>query len=371
MALNTYVEQINHLGQSIWYDNLSLDVLRSGELKRLLDLGVSGLTSNPTIFKKAIADTSHYDEKIAELAGRGDNAEQICETLMVDDVGTAADLLLDTYNKTNGADGYASIEVSPRLAHNVDETVKAAVSLWNRLQRPNIMIKIPATEAGIRAIEQVLSQGINVNVTLIFSCSVYRNVANAFLSALNNLNENQLKNISSVASFFVSRVDSIIERELNRRGETLGTSAEQFIGAVGIANSKLAYETFEEIFRGAPFSNYSERGVRAQRPLWASTGTKNPAFSPVLYVEQLIGSDTVNTLPPQTLESLLAHAEIRETISKGLPEAKSLLQELEEHGIDLEALLEELQQSGVEAFITSYDELLSAVEQKRAKLIAA
>jgi len=143
MALNTYVEQINHLGQSIWYDNLSLDVLRSGELKRLLDLGVSGLTSNPTIFKKAIADTSHYDEKIAELAGRGDNAEQICETLMVDDVGTAADLLLDTYNKTNGADGYASIEVSPRLAHNVDETVKAAVSLWNRLQRPNIMIKIP------------------------------------------------------------------------------------------------------------------------------------------------------------------------------------------------------------------------------------
>jgi len=166
-------------------------------------------------------------------------------------------------------------------------------------------------------------------------------------------------------------VDSIIERELNRRGETLGKSAEQFIGAVGIANSKLAYETFEEIFRGAPFSNYSERGVRAQRPLWASTGTKNPAFSPVLYVEQLIGSDTVNTLPPQTLESLLAHAEIRETISKGLPEAKSLLQELEEHGIDLEALLEELQQSGVEAFITSYDELLSAVEQKRAKLIAA
>jgi transaldolase len=371
MTQNQYIKEINELGQSIWYDNLSLDVLRSGELERLLDSGVSGLTSNPTIFKKAIADTSHYDNKIAQLAQEGGDAEHICETLMIDDVGAAADLLRETYDKTQGRDGYASIEVSPKLAHDVEGTVTAAVKLWQKLQRPNIMIKIPATDAGIEAIEQVLSRGINVNVTLIFSCSAYARVADAFINALQNLNDTQLKAISSVASFFVSRVDSIVERELEKKKTELGSSIAQFTGTVGIANSKFAYQKFQEIFQGAAFTKYAERGARVQRPLWASTGTKNPAFSPVLYVEELIGAETVNTLPPQTLNALLEHATVRETITAAPESATILLQSLAEAGINLEALLEELQKEGVEAFVQSYDELVAAVEQKRSQLTAA
>jgi transaldolase len=371
MTKNQYIKEINEIGQSIWYDNLSLDVLRSGELKRLLDCGVSGLTSNPTIFKKAIADTSHYDEKIAQLAQEGGDADQICETLMIDDVGAAADLLRETYENTQGRDGYASIEVSPKLAHDVQGTVAAAVRLWKRLQRPNIMIKIPATDAGIDAIEQVLSKGINVNVTLIFSCNVYTRVANAYINALQNLDDAQRNAISSVASFFVSRVDSIAERELTKKKAELGPSMEQFIGTVGIANSKCAYQRFQEIFSESAFTRYGEQGARVQRPLWASTGTKNPDFSPVLYVEELIGAETVNTLPPQTLNSLLEHATVRETITTAPEAATTLLENLAQVGVNLEALLEELQRDGVEAFVQSYEELIAAVEQKRSQLTAA
>ncbi|MCB0329062.1 MAG: transaldolase [Bdellovibrionales bacterium] len=370
MTHNQFIVAINELGQSIWYDNLSLDVLQSGELKELLDLGVSGLTSNPTIFKKAIADSSHYDQKIQQLVTSGlSSAEEICESLMIDDVGAAADLLQDTFERTHGADGYASIEVSPALAHDTAGTVAAAEKLWKALNRPNVMIKIPATAEGIPAIEQVLAQGINVNITLIFSTAVYAQVVDAYLNALAKLGDvARQKKLASVASFFVSRVDAIVEKSLEEKGLLSDDRSAAVIGKVGIANSKLAYEHFEEVFRGERFKKYQELGVPVQRPLWASTGTKNPAFSALLYVEALAGKDTVNTLPPATLNALLEDATILPKLHENLAGAKQTLKVVSELGLNLDELLTILQKDGVSSFAKSYDELLEAVAKKKEAL---
>ncbi|MCI5064365.1 transaldolase [bacterium] len=381
MAKNRNVQAVGEAGQSLWYDNLSLDVLRSGELQRLLEEGVSGLTSNPTIFKKAIADTSHYDEKIVALrdslsssSGSAEGVtEEICESLMVDDVAAAADLLMPVFEASGGEDGYASIEVSPRLAHDTAGTVAAAERLWKKLDRPNIMIKIPATEAGIPAIREVLSQGIPVNVTLIFSVEVYRQVISAFLEGVAQIESaDRQKKIASVASFFVSRVDAAVEKEISARGSLSTEVVEQLVGKVGIANSKLAYELFEEVFRGEEFSPLREQGVPVQRPLWASTGTKNPSFPELLYVEALVGKDTVNTLPPATLQSLLERSPdappIRGELHDGLSEAKKTLQLLEESEIDLSRILSQLQEEGVRSFSDSYEDLLRAVAEKQKAL---
>ncbi len=362
---------LNELGQSVWYDNLSRDVLRSGELRSLIEQGVSGLTSNPTIFKQAIADTTNYDEDMRSDALRSLDNEALCEELMVKDVAAAADLLRPIYDATNAGDGYASIEVSPYLASDENGTVEAALRLWKKLNRPNIMIKIPATPQCIPAIRRTLEHGINVNVTLIFSDAVYRDVAEAYISALETRvsKGEDIRAISSVASFFVSRVDAIVEKgfdELLKAGKVTAEQKDVFFGKVGVANSKLAYESFEGLFGSERFKKLQEKGARVQRPLWASTGTKNPIFKAVMYVEELAGRDTVNTMPPATLKALIAGASIAPHLHDGLAGAKQIIASVNSMGIGFDALLQELQVAGVKSFADSYKELIASIDKKRA-----
>lgn len=366
---NSQIEALNKLGQSIWYDNLSRDVLNSGELKSLISQGVSGLTSNPTIFEKAISGSSYYDVQIQDLVGKDRSVAEIIEELMISDVGAAADLLLPTYKATKSADGYASIEVSPLLAEDPQATLIEARRLWSKLDRPNIMIKVPATESCIPVIGELLYEGINVNVTLIFSVNIYKKVAEQFISALRKRISAQkdISQVASVASFFVSRVDSICEKAIEsklKKGEISEAKAEDLIGHVGIANSKMAYRRYEEIFGEPSYSEFKEKGAQVQRPLWASTGTKNPAFSPVLYVEALAGNNTVNTLPPQTLSALLKGASIEPRLHQDFDQASATISKLNESGIDLEVLLCELQAQGVALFSASYTSLVDSLEQK-------
>ena len=370
---NPQLTALNEVGQSVWYDNLSKDVLKSGELAGLIGAGVSGLTSNPTIFKNAIADTSNYDDDIRSLVKQNLNTEEICEELMIKDVGAAADLLRPIYDASRGADGCASIEVSPYLARDTAGTIAAARRLWQRLNRPNVMIKIPATDEGLPAIRTALEEGLNVNITLIFSVAYHEKVMEAYLSALEARVAKQLPidRIASVASFFVSRVDAICEKrfdELLKSGKVKEENRAEFLAKVGIANSRLAYARFKEIFGHERFRKLQAKNARVQRPLWASTGTKNPAFSPVLYVEELAGPDTVNTMPPATLKALMQKATIENRLERGVEAARQLCSRVKAMGIDLEQCLMELQSQGVKSFSDSYRELLESIEKKKTAL---
>lgn len=367
---NPQILALNELGQSVWYDNLSRDVLRSGELQSLISQGVSGLTSNPTIFKQAIADTNNYDEDMKQPELKGLSTEGLCEELMVRDVAAAADLLRPIYDETGAGDGYASIEVSPYLAADGKGTVEAAVRLWKKLNRPNIMIKIPATPECIPAIQAVLEQGVNVNVTLIFSTQVYEQVANAYISALEARIKRgeDVQNISSVASFFVSRVDASVEKaldELLKSGKAQPADKDALVGKVGVANSKLAYASFEKLFGSDRFKALREKGARVQRPLWASTGTKNPVFKAVMYVEELAGRDTVNTMPPATVKALIAGGTIEPRLHRGFADAQDLVTRLGALGLSLDVMLRDLQVAGVKSFSDSYKDLLASIDAKR------
>lgn len=373
MPLNAQLEALSKLGQSVWYDNLSRDVLRSGELKSFVEQGVTGLTSNPTIFKQAIADTKNYDDDIRALAKKGLGTEDICEELMIQDVALAADLLRPVYDRTSGADGFASIEVSPFLANETQPTIAAAKRIWSKLNRPNIMIKIPGTPEGLPAIEETLGSGINVNITLIFSVDVHRKVMAAYIKGLEALQAKgqPINRIGSVASFFVSRVDAICEKkfeELAKSGKVGDKEKDVFFGKVGIANSKLAYAAFQEVFASGPGKALLDKGARVQRPLWASTGTKNPIFKPTLYVEQLAGRDTVDTMPPATLKATMSSADVSPRLETGIAEARSLIAEIDRWGMGFSGLLEELQLLGVKSFADSYRDLLSAIENKKAQV---
>lgn len=374
MVKSQGIASLNELGQSIWYDNLSRDVLQSGKLRAYIESGVSGLTSNPTIFKKAIADSDLYDSDIRELSARGLGAEAVAEELMIKDVGTAADLLRPVFESTAGADGYASIEVSPLLADDAAATTKAAQSLWRKLGRPNVMIKVPATAEGLPAITELLEAGINVNITLIFSGETYENVAEAYLAALEARMQRgeTVRHISSVASFFVSRVDSICEKKLETlvsEGKISASQQSGYSGVMGIANSRLAYRTFKRLFSSHRFQALEREGrARVQRPLWASTGTKNPAFDPLLYVSALAGKDTVNTLPPQTLDALLRHGSLRARIEDGTEEGARFIESFDEAGGSFAVLLQKLKTEGVKLFADSYTELLQSVDEKIRKL---
>lgn len=357
-SISPEIQKLNEQGQSIWIDNLSRELLQSGELKTKIELGVSGLTSNPTIFKKAIADTSHYDSFIAEYVKEGCDVDEICERLFVMDVGEAADLLMPLYRASGGRDGYASVEVSPLLARDTEGTIEAGLRIWRRLARPNVMIKVPATREGIPAIERLLKEGVNVNVTLIFSVESYGAVAQAYLAALEARVEQGLPidHIASVASFFVSRVDSAVEKECDTRG--LKELKSDLLGKVGIANSLSAYDSFKKLFGGERFERLKERGARVQRPLWASTGTKNPSLSPLLYVEALALPDTVNTLPPATLNELL------KGVTPSPLKGEGFLDQLHGAGISFTALLATLEQDGVALFEESYRELETSVSSR-------
>ena len=367
---NPYILALNELGQSVWYDNLSRDVLRSGQLKALIEQGVSGLTSNPTIFKQAIADTNNYDDDMKSSELKGLSTEALCEELMLRDVAAAADLLRPTYDATGGGDGYASIEVSPYLAADCQGTIDAAVRLWGKLNRPNVMIKIPATPECIPAIQAVLEKGINVNVTLIFSNEVYEQVANAYIKALESraARGESLRGISSVASFFVSRVDAIVEKsfdELLKAGKVQASDKDVFFGKVGVANSKIAYASFERLFSSDSFKELKDKGARVQRPLWASTGTKNPVFKAVMYVEELAGRDTVNTMPPATVKALLEGADVKPKLHEGAADAVQLISKVNAMGIPTDSLYLDLQKAGVKSFADSYRDLLDSIDTKR------
>ncbi|HXG41521.1 MAG TPA: transaldolase [Dehalococcoidia bacterium] len=365
------------LGQSIWLDSLGRRLLGSGELARLLrEDGVVGVTSNPAIFEKAIVETEDYDADIARLAASGRDAAAIYDELVVEDVRQAADLLLPVYEATQGQDGYVSLEVSPELAHDAGGTVAAVRRLWQAVGRPNLMVKIPGTVQGLEAIEACLSEGMNINVTLLFSVRRYEEVAWAYVRALERRAAQGLPvdRVASVASFFVSRVDTLVDRLLEERlsaDPSLAEEVRPLLGKAGIANAKLAYRRFQQVFSGPRFLALVQKGARVQRCLWASTSTKNPAYSDVMYVEGLIGPQTVNTLPPATLEAFRDHGRVAATLAQGVEEAEAIIARLASLGIDIEEVAAQLEAEGVRLFVEAYRRTLTALAEKARRLAAA
>src|SRR5919106_998078 len=362
-ALKGLLEQ----GQSVWLDYIRRNLIRTGELKRLVEEdGIRGVTSNPTIFEKAIAGSTDYDDTLRELLVKNRRAEtgSLYEHLAIEDIQMAADILRRVYDETGGADGFVSLEVSPHLAHDTERTISEAKRLRAAVDRPNVMIKVPATPEGIPAVEELIADGVNVNITLMFSMSHYEAVAGAYVRGLARC-ANPDK-VASVASFFVSRVDTMVDKAL----QNLGTpEAQALLGKIAIANSKVVYRRFREIFHGEGFAALRQKGAKVQRPLWASTGTKNPEYSDLLYVEHLIGPDTVNTLPVDTLNALRDHGRIPSaTVKENVEEADAQLAKLKSLGIDLDNVAEKLQQDGVAAFAASFDQLMVALEKKRQSL---
>jgi transaldolase/glucose-6-phosphate isomerase len=359
-------QALNELGQSIWYDYIRRYFLASGELDSLITEGLRGVTSNPSIFEKAINGSSDYDEEIQRLVQMDKSVEEIYEQLVLEDISKAADLLLPIYESTKGVDGYVSLEVSPTLANNTDQTITEARRLFGALNRPNVMIKVPATQEGIPAIEKLIASGINVNVTLIFNLNHYRSVAEAYLTGLERLlaDKGDVSNVSSVASFFISRVDTEVDRILESQGDT------DLKGKIAIANAKASYQEFQNIFSGPRWERLASSGAHVQRVLWASTGVKNPLYPDTLYVDQLIGPDTVNTVPPATFNAFRDHGHVAVTITRGVEEARAHLDRLRDIGIDLGVITQKLQHEGLSSFAKSFEALMTSIANKRDLLLA-
>lgn len=363
--MKSSIEQLRSFGQSIWYDNIERRLLKNGELAGMIERGeIQGLTSNPSIFNNAIAKSTDYDADLLPLAEAGKSNEEIFENLAVADIRAAADLLRPLYDKTNRGDGYASLEVSPNLAYDTESTVAAARRLWNWVDRPNLMIKIPATQEGLPAIRRTIAAGINVNVTLIFSIERYRAVMDAFLSGLEDRAAQGLpiNGIASVASFFVSRIDTAVDDKLTALNTPRAAALQ---GKTAIANAKLAYQAFKEVFGSERFAALQAHGAQYQRPLWASTGTKNKAYPDTLYVDELIGPTTVNTMPPATLAAFIDHGRAAATLEQDLAAANQVMAELAELGISLAEVTQSLEDAGVKAFADAFASLLAAIEQRR------
>jgi transaldolase/glucose-6-phosphate isomerase len=361
------LHELKEMGQSVWLDFIRRSFTTSGGLQGLVEQGVRGVTSNPSIFEKAIAGSDDYDGDMRRLVEEGRSVDGIYEALVLEDIRHAADILRPVYEESACADGYVSLEVSPALAYDTERTITEARRLFGALNRPNIMIKVPATPAGIPAIETLIGEGINVNATLIFSLAHYEAVTQAYIAGLEKLAATgpagALGRVASVASFFVSRIDTAVDRALDEIGET------DLAGKIAIASARAAYGRFREIFRGERWERLVAQGARVQRPLWASTSTKNPLYPDTLYVDNLIGSDTVNTLPPDTLEAFLDHGRVSASLEAGIGEAGYQLRRLSELGIDLEAITEKLQEEGVAAFAKAFDGLMSSIASKREEML--
>lgn len=367
MGTNPLTE-LRTFGQSIWLDNIRRDLILSGGLKDLIDDDkIRGVTSNPTIFEKAIAGSDDYDEQLMQLAAEGKNVEQILEDLSIRDIQMAADVFKPVYDESDEEDGYISLEVSPLLADQEEETVQAALDLFERVNRPNIMIKVPATEAGIRAHERLIGMGIPINVTLIFSIETYEAVARAYINGLRLLNDTgqPMGKVRSVASVFVSRIDTAAD-ELILAG---GDDVKPLAGKIAVANAKMIYQKFLALFQNPDFLELKKLGAHVQRPLWGSTGTKNPNYSDVLYIEELIGPHTVNTAPPATIDAFRNHGSLRFSLQEDVPGAKTALAQLSQAGIDLDAITKALQEAGIKAFADSYQNVLRAITQKKERLL--
>jgi transaldolase len=384
---NFPTEALTRLGQSIWLDTIARSMLTSGELRRLAwNDRVVGVTSNPTIFEKAMGHDPEYEAPARALAEQGKSAEDIYWALAVEDIQGATDILRATYALTQGVDGYVSLECAPAIANDTQATIAQAADLWTWVNRPNLMIKIPATPEGVPAIEESIAHGINVNVTLMFSVELYEEVARAYIRGLERFfSGRETRNLShkdslqpapqSVASFFVSRVDSLVDKLLGEKIAANGKDDryEALLGRAAIANAQLAYARFKEIFSGSQWSALADRGARVQRPLWASTSTKNPRYRDVRYVEELVGPDTVNTMPSATLEATKDHGHISRTVDtpEALESARKTMRDLAEAGIDMDAVTLQLQREGVKLFSDSFDQLIQTLEGRRRALTTA
>jgi transaldolase len=363
------LHKLSELGQSVWIDFLSREMIQTGGLERLMrDDAVVGVTSNPTIFQKAISEGDLYDEQIRALMEELDDPKEIFWRLAETDVGNACDLLRSVWDAGGGKDGYVSIEVDPNLAHDTDATIAEARRLHQTIDKPNLFVKIPATKAGLPAIEEMIASGKNINVTLTFSLERYSEVADAYVRGLERLVESggDASKVASVASFFVSRVDT----ETDKRLDDLG-GHEELKGKLAVANAKLAYQRYKEIFSGPRWDALAAQGATSQRCLWASTSTKNPAYSDVLYVDELIGPETVNTMPEETIQAFQDHGEVALTLEQGIEEAKRLFDQLAEVGIDYDDVTRVLEEEGVQKFADSFSELLGGIAAKRGELAAA
>lgn len=348
------------LGQSIWFDFIQRSLIGSGEMQRLITQGVRGVTSNPTIFEKAIAHSTDYDVALKTLARDGKSDDEIYEALVLHDISVTADLFLPVYAETRGLDGYVSIEVNPQLAYDTDRTIGEALRLFSCLGRPNVMIKVPATASGISAIETLIARGVNVNVTLLFSVDQYVRAADAYLRGLEKrlASGGDIAAVASVASFFVSRLDTAVDTELEKAGRT------DLQGKAAIANAKVAYHLFKGIFSGERWERLASRGARVQRLLWASTGTKNPKYPDTLYVDRLIGPHTVNTLPPATLGAFIDHGRVEPSLDSGVTEAREHIDRLKALGIDVDAITTRLEEEGVRSFASSFESLMNGIAAK-------
>ncbi|MEY2929437.1 MAG: hypothetical protein RL033_186 [Pseudomonadota bacterium] len=373
--MTTNAERVHReFGQSLWYDNLERGLLRSGAFQALVTAGVRGCTSNPTIFEKAIRSSTEYETALRKLVSQGQGVEEIYYDLVVSDIQGAADVLRPIYDASEARDGYISVEVQPRFAADTKATVKEALELVKRIQRPNLMIKVPATEPGLEAITTLIGQGISVNVTLIFGVDQYRKVAQAYIAGLEQAARSglNLSKIASVASFFVSRLDTLIDGELKEKIKKAPADEARLsalLGKAAIANAKRAYVAFGELFSNPRFTALS--GAQRQRVLWASTGTKDPSYRDTIYVEELIGPDTVNTLPPATLAAFQDHGRPSRSVDRDVAAAEQVLTGLESVGISVPAACDRLLQAGVTAFATSLDDLFGLLGERRAALLTA
>jgi transaldolase len=373
--MTSRLQQLTDQGVAVWVDSIARDWIQKGELRRLRDqYAIVGVTSNPTIFQKAMGEGSFYDDDIVRLARQSPDAQRIFESLALDDIRAAAADMEPVYERTGGVDGRISFEVPPDIADDTEATIRETRRLFDELARPNVFIKIPATAAGVPAIRTSIAAGINVNVTLIFSIARYREVIEAYLSGLEELaaSGGDLTEVASVASFFVSRVDTLVDAELQALVDKGGPEAEAArarLGTAAIDNAKLAYQVFQESFQGPRWEALAARGARVQRPLWASTSTKNPAYRDVLYVEELIARDTVNTMPLETIEAFADHGEVRgQTATEGLDRARRLWSDLAALGIDEDDVGMRLEREGVEKFADSYNGAVETIRAKAEKL---
>jgi transaldolase / glucose-6-phosphate isomerase len=367
------LKQIASLGQAILLDNLSRELLYSGELRELIFAGVTGVTSNPSIWQKAVATGSHYDTQIQALAQAGHTAHEIYEAIAAQDIAMAADQLRPVYNETHGRDGFVSLEVNPALAHDTAATIAEGRRLFETVHRPNVMIKVPATPEVMPAITALIGAGVNVNVTLIFAIPVYEQVMQAYLAGLRQLHaaRRPLPSVSSVASFFVSRVDTMVDTRLAEVQERTGDDKlEGLKGRAAIANAKVAYTRFRAMVTSNEFNELRSLGARVQRPLWASTSTKNPDYPPTKYVDNLIGPNTVNTVPPETLAAIAEHATVAQTLEVEVDQACAVMERIKQAGINFDEVTGQLLAEGVRLFAKSFDKLIEGIEAKRAAVEA-
>lgn len=371
----TSVQELNEFGQSVWLDNINRSMFRSGKLSEMIGSGLCGMTSNPTIFDKSISASSDYDEEIAELAEANKTTFEIYDELTVKDIQDACDIFLPVYKKSNSLDGYVSLEINPKLANKTEETIKEGKRLFRKVNRPNVMFKVPSTEAGFGATEDLVAEGMNINITLIFSLEQYINTAGAYLRGIKRLLENKrdVSNIHSVASVFVSRVDThadnllegLLTKEENQDKKAKINSLK---GRAAASNSALIYKKYSEIFSSPDFSGLRKSGANIQRVLWGSTSTKNPAYSDIKYVTELIALNTVNTMPEQTFNAFLEHGRVKEALTSDALGSQNVIESLKQYGIDIDDICRLLLKDGLDAFEKSFDSLLNTLEQKKKTL---